>query len=307
MNSATRREFLMRSAAAAAIAGLAATADTQAEQARRMPPLCVFSKHLQFLDYPALARTCREVGLDGVDLTVRPGGHVLPERVASDLPAAVEAIRAEGLDVPMITTRFVSGNDEGVGEILRTAKACGIPYFRIGSHRYDANGPILPQLARYTEEVRGLAEIAEEMDMTAGYHNHSGMHYVGAPLWDLCRMYEAIDSPRVGSNFDVGHAMVEGAYGDWQITARLLAPWVRMVAVKDFVFDGNRPRWMPLGEGIVNVAGFLGIFREHAAFAGPISLHFEYRVPSNDAMIESVAHAVRHMRDKVYPEAGYTG
>lgn len=305
MSTVDRREFLAQSVAAASLAGALTARNAQAREDKRMPPLCVFSKHLQFLDYPNLARTCRALGLDGVDLTVRPGGHVLPERVALDLPAAVEAIRAEGLDVPMITTRFVSGDDDGVREVLQTARECSIPYFRIGSHRYDVSGPILPQLERFTEDVRSLTVIAEALEMTAGYHNHSGMLYVGAPLWDLCRMYEAIDSARLGSNFDVGHAAVEGAFGGWQITARMLAPWVRMVAVKDFVFDGNRPRWRPLGEGIVNIAAFLNIFREHADFSGPVSLHFEYRVPSDDAMIDEIGKAVQYMRNTVYPEAGY--
>lgn len=285
-----------------ALSGIAAAAGDKST----VPPLCVFSKHLQFLDYKELAKVCKELGLDGVDLTVRPGGHVLPEKVKTDLPAAAEAIRAEGLDVSMITTRYVNALDNTIRDVLVTAKEQGIPYFRIGNHSYDAKTPILPQLEKFTEEVRGLAKLAEEIGITAGYHNHSGMNNVGAPLWDLHRMYEAIGSERLGSNFDTGHATVEGAYGNWQITARLLAPWVRMVAVKDFVFEGRQPKWVPMGEGVVETAAILGIFREHAAFNGPISMHFEYKVKNDDAMIEAIGKAVKYMRETVYPEAGYT-
>ena len=177
----------------------------------------------------------------------------------------------------------------------------------MGNHRYDANGPILPQLEKFTEELRGLAKLAEEIGITAGYHNHSGMFNVGAPLWDLHRMYEAIGSERLGSNFDTGHATVEGAYGNWQITARLLAPWVRMMAVKDFEFKGRVPRWVPLGEGVVETAKMLEIFRELADFSGPISMHFEYKVKDDDAMIEEIGKAATYMREKVYPKAGYKG
>ena len=96
----------LTTAAAVTIAGAqrATTGETSGA-----PPLCVFSKHLQFLDYSSLARTCRELGLDGVDLTVRQGGHVHPERVDRELREAVTAMRAEGLEVPMITTTFKSG------------------------------------------------------------------------------------------------------------------------------------------------------------------------------------------------------
>ena len=38
--------------------------------------VCIFSKHLQFLDYDTLGKILAEMGLDGIDLTVRTGGHV---------------------------------------------------------------------------------------------------------------------------------------------------------------------------------------------------------------------------------------
>ena len=44
-------------------------------------------------DYNEMSKVVAEMGFDGVDLTVRPQGHVLPERVEADLPKAVEAIR----------------------------------------------------------------------------------------------------------------------------------------------------------------------------------------------------------------------
>ena len=63
-NPVDRRTFLGSALGAAAAAGAmggasrAAAAETAAK-----PPVCVFSKHLQFLDYPALAKTCREIGV----------------------------------------------------------------------------------------------------------------------------------------------------------------------------------------------------------------------------------------------------
>ena len=99
--------------------------------------------------------------LDGVDLTVRNGGHVLPENVTRDLPAAVEAIRAEGLDVHMITTRYIEASDE-VYTVCAEAARLGIPYVRIGSHQYDEKRPLSDQIQRFTEDLRGLAAAAEK-------------------------------------------------------------------------------------------------------------------------------------------------
>lgn len=52
----------------------------------------IFSKHLQFLNYQDMAEAAAEIGFDGVDLAVRPGGHVVPEKVGNDLPKAVKAL-----------------------------------------------------------------------------------------------------------------------------------------------------------------------------------------------------------------------
>src|SRR5213075_1387893 len=51
--------------------------------------VAIFSKHLQFLKGDALAAGAAEIGFDGIDITVRKGGHVAPERVAQDLPPLV--------------------------------------------------------------------------------------------------------------------------------------------------------------------------------------------------------------------------
>ncbi len=298
-----RRQFLAAAMTAAATSALG-SATARALVQKNGPWVCAFSKHLQFLEYKQLAKTGREIGLDGFDLTVREKGHVEPKTVARDLPAAVEAIRAEGLEVYMITTNLNKGTEPDARPILDAASKLGIRYFRIGGLQYDIDGPILPQLDTFTEGLRRLAKLAEEFNMTAGYHNHSGPLNAGGPVWDLYRMLEAIHSPNLGSNFDVAHAKIEGAFGAWQATARLMAPCVKMMAVKDFVWDKDKPKWVPLGEGITPTVAVLKIMRA-AGFQGPISMHFEYKVKSNEAMIEEVRKAALTLRGYV-SEAGYT-
>jgi sugar phosphate isomerase/epimerase len=114
-----------------------ATPITPAEgTAATVPPILVFSKHLQFLDYQEMANKAKEIGFDGIDLTVRPGGHVLPERVQTDLPKAVEAINKAGLRPMMMTTAVenASGTDEIV---LKTAAKLGIKYYRMNWYKYS--------------------------------------------------------------------------------------------------------------------------------------------------------------------------
>src|SRR6185503_6250197 len=96
-----RRDFVI---GGAALPLAAATAPSS------RPTLCFFSKHLQDLSYHQLGKTLHDIGFAGVDLTVRPQGHVLPDRAAEDLPRAFEAIRSHGVEVPMISTGLVSAS-----------------------------------------------------------------------------------------------------------------------------------------------------------------------------------------------------
>ena len=62
----------------------------------------MLSKPLENLSYPELADTVADLGMDGVDLTVRSPGHVLPERVKNESAQGVA-----GHTQPWIGNRLV--------------------------------------------------------------------------------------------------------------------------------------------------------------------------------------------------------
>src|SRR5687768_1147671 len=98
--SLRRREFIQLLSAASLSLPLSSFMNGRKQAIK----IAVFSKPLQWLDYRQLAQTAAQTGFNGLDLTVRPGGHVLPEKVAQDLPRAVEEARKAGLEVTMLTT-----------------------------------------------------------------------------------------------------------------------------------------------------------------------------------------------------------
>ena len=102
----TRREPFLYSAAAAPLAGCF-------RRPQPKPVLCIFSKHMAQFNYDELGKNAKQIGFDGVDLTVRAKGHVLPERAAEDLPRAVDAIRVQALSLPMITTDILNAARPG--------------------------------------------------------------------------------------------------------------------------------------------------------------------------------------------------
>ena len=102
----SRRTLLLGAAMSGALHALALNAEEVATE-KPIPEklkICVFSKHFQWTDVKKASGIAKDIGFDGIDLTVRAGGRVLPERVESDLPTAVETVRRAGLEVPMITT-----------------------------------------------------------------------------------------------------------------------------------------------------------------------------------------------------------
>src|SRR5690348_4871884 len=85
-SATSRRDLLVRTAGAmAGIAASANAADKPTTMTDRLK-ISVFSKHFQWTGWDEAARLAADIGFDGLDLTVRDGGHVLPERVEQDLP-----------------------------------------------------------------------------------------------------------------------------------------------------------------------------------------------------------------------------
>lgn len=281
--SVTRRAFVQGAVAAglapvmrpaAAAAQVATGAITLAGPAS---PLLFFSKHLAELSWADLGPAVREMGFDGVDLTVRPGGHVLPARVTEDLPKAVAAIRDGGSRVTMVTTGLTSPDDPAARPTMAAARGVDVRLLKAGYYRY-AFVDVRKELAAATAQFRALVAMAGTAGVVFAYHNHSG--YIGAPVWDALEMIAGLPATATGLYFDVRHATVEGGEAGWRVATQMAAPHLRMLAAKDFYWDKGRDgRWRvvdcPIGDGMVDWKTFATELKR-AGFTGPISLHVEY-------------------------------
>jgi len=242
--------------------------------------LCLFSKPVPKLTWPELAASAKRAGFGGIDLTVRSGGHVMPERAAEDLPKAVAAIRAEGLEVPMLTTELVRGDDPTAAPILSTAAKLSIPFIKPGYYHYKFVD-VRKELAEAGNQFRGLVKVAEKYGVQVGFHNHAG--YIGGQTWDIAPVIDTLDPKWAGYYYDLENAAEEGGAQGWRIAANLVMPRMKMMAVKDFYWkktetEGWRETTCPLGEGMCKYKDFLRMAAV-GGFHGPISLHIEYQIP----------------------------
>lgn len=281
----SRREFLQVSSASAITGAVAlAAGNAGAAPAPARGPfrgtLCLFSKPVPQLNWRELAQSTKRAGFGGIDLTVRRAGHVLPERVAVDLPKAVAAIRGEGLEVPMITTELLEADDPTAEPIMSTASKLSIPYVKPGYYRYKFIN-VVKELEEAGQKFRGLVALAGKHGMQVGYHNHRG--YIGAPVWDMARVIDPLDPRSSGFYFDLGHATAEGGVSCWKISANLVMPRLKMVAAKDFVWKKTGPHeWKnetcAMGQGMCHWREFMHTLAQ-SNFHGPISYQHEYTIP----------------------------
>jgi sugar phosphate isomerase/epimerase len=289
----TRRDFIKSASIFAAASALPRKQESNGFKG----PICFFSKHLPGMDWTRLARAVKKLGFDGIDLTVRAGGHVLPERAAEDLPKAVSAIRAAGLSVPMITTNLLSSSDPTAKPILATAGKLGIPYFKPGYYKY-AFVDVRSELQKAMSDFRSLTELSKVHGVQCGFHNHEG--YIGAQIWDVAQTIDSLDRNWVGYYFDIRHAVAEGGGAGWKIALNLAAPRIKMIAVKDSYWQKTGRGWRqincPLGEGMVDWQAYFKTLRQ-TDFHGPVSLHLEYDIPGATAAAQEETTLAAAQRD----------
>ena len=237
----------------------------------------LFTKPLDKYGPDFMMDTIKMAGIDGLDLTVRPKGCVLPKKVESDLPRIVQKAKDKGLDIDMMVTNINSIDTPYCERILTVAKQMGIKHYRMGYYRYKKNDHPKTLIKKVKYELEKLAELNKTIGIQGGYQNHTG-NYFGAPIWDLLSVLKDIPNEWLSSQYDIRHGVCEG-YKSWWVALEMLAPKIGSLAVKDFtweIVDGRaKVKNVPLGKGIIDFDLFCQHLRTKGIVA-PITIHAEY-------------------------------
>ena len=237
----------------------------------------LFSKHLQFLDYNDMSAAAVEMGFDGLDLTVRRKGHVLPENVIQDLPKAVRAMKKHGLQPKMMSTNVWDINDPVQKQVLETASTLGFTHYRTDWLKYPEDKLISESQALFAKQAIALEKVNKKLGLIGGYPNHAGKH-VGAPVWDLLPILEATKGQHIGSQYDIRHAVVEGGLS-WELALKRIQPYINSIVLKDFKWGIVNGKWhpisVPMGEGMVDFKRYFSLLKKYKINV-PVSLHVEY-------------------------------
>ena len=269
-----RRQFLHRTAAAAVAAtALPAALAAPAFEKTGSWKFCAFEKPLTFLSFDELTDLMAELGFDGIEAAVRPGGHVLPERVEEDLPKFVEALKKRGLEITILTSGINSVAQPHTEKVLRTAAKLGIQRYRMLWWKYDTKRAIWPQVEALRPVLKDLVALNREVGMSGLYQNHAGAEMVGASLWDIWELIKDYPPKDIGLAYDIRHSQVEANLA-WTTQFHLVKSHIAALCVKDFDWANGKLITVPLGEGRVDKKVF-GLIKE-MKFAGPMSVHVEY-------------------------------
>ena len=245
--------------------------------------LMMFAKSLQEYPIAKAGQTLKDLGIPGMDFTVRSNGYIEREEVAEKLPAAVETLAQIGIEVPMLTTDITSADEDYVEDVFAAAADCGVQWMKLGYWHYQGFGTLEQSIYEVKSRVIDLEALARQYGVWVGLHIHSGDYMTanGAVVREILR---GRNPQYVGAYIDPGHMVVEGACSVWKQCLDLLAPWIKLVAVKDmkFVYNptGDDPKsydrkLVPLSEGMVPWSEVLELLSQ-IGFDGGISMHSEY-------------------------------
>lgn len=236
-----------------------------------------------------MAEFAAECGFDGVDLTVRPGGHVEPSFVTRDLPLAVKAVDRTGKKVRMITTAIRETGEPHTKSILETAGKHQIEFYRLGWYDYVPSLGIDENLKQVSQKLTSLAEMNRQNKIKGAYQNHAGMS-VGAPVWDIARILHDLNSPWMGCQYDVRHGILEGGTS-WPLGFEYVKPHINSLDIKDFVWTKKDDKWeaenVPLGKGMVDFQQYFSLIRSLPETI-PMCLHVEYPIGGAEHGAKSV-------------------
>ena len=278
-NNNSRRSFLKKSILASTLfplihGNLFSMVHTTTESPLKIH---IFSKHLQFLNYQDMVEAAAEIGFDGIDLTVRPNGHVLPGRVENDLPKVVEAMRKVGFAPLMMTTAVEDAGDITDKKVLSLAAKLGIQFYRMNWFSYPDRKSMPASMKHFQQKVKELSLLNKELGLTGCYQNHSG-NLAGSSLWELWELLKEADKQYMGIQYDIRHAVVEGGLS-WQNGLRLVQSQIKTLTIKDFHWQKENGKWVvhdtPIGEGMVDFKTYFKLLKQYKINV-PVTLHMEY-------------------------------
>ncbi len=189
-----------------------------------MNPLAVFAKPWKSLPLPQLAAHIKALGFDWIELPVRPGFPVEPDKIERDLPAAVKLLAEHGIRVLNITAD-VPLDDE---RLYSACAEAGIAMNRVMFRQRELDYWTAEAKAR--RKLDAALPFCERYGLQIGVQNHSG-RFVPVNEMGVFQLLKDYDRRHVAAVWDPAHNALEGI--DSEAALDIVAPYLCVVNLKN--------------------------------------------------------------------------
>ncbi len=252
-------------------------------------PLLVFTKPWR-MPLPRLCAHVRSLGFDGVELPVRPGYQVEPER-ARELRAAVEMFREHGLDVASVASILEES-------VIAACAEAGVPILRL-CVAIHANETYPEGERRLRQELESAMPLLERYGVAVGIQNHCGRSVANA--CGLRALIGEYNPAYVCAVWDAAHNALQGE--EPELALDIVWSHLHMVNLKNaFWLRTNGPEaltaeWRPYWtSGAHGLASWPRVLTSliHRGYRGPICLTAEY--DDHEAVDRLIAEDISYVR-----------
>ena len=266
------------------IYGLLYFAPVAARYKGYMMKVAAFTKSFQDWPIEVVCNRFRQIGLDGLDLTVRKGGHIEPEDVEIKLPLAAKAAAEAGSEILFLTTDIMDPTPVAE-KVVATAREIGIDRIKLGYYRCNNLGQLQEAMDEARSRIEAVAAMCKKYSVKPCIHIHSStfMPSHGTMAYLLVKDISPDD---VGVYADMLHMNLEGGLSGWREGLELIAPWLSLVSVKNYQWqeqgrgDDGQLRWkavnVPVADGISPIGAFVSALK-FFNYDGIYSMHSEYK------------------------------
>jgi len=255
----------------------------------------LFTDNLADLKIEAVCAEVKKRGFDGLDLTLRPGGHVRPEQAEMGLSHAHQVAMRTGVQILMASTAVAGTDSPHARAVIESCAHYGVRQIKLGYWRYSGFGTLLKQIDAARKRLESLIKLTTRFGIQPCVHVHSGdiLANGGSILYLILKDF---DPQTVGAYVDPMHMTVEGGLSGWEMGLDLVAPWVSLVGIKNFHWkpvgrdkQGQmqfRTEYVPLADGQAPLPRFMKRLAE-LKYDGTVSLHSEYKGGSSFRKLSS--------------------
>ncbi|CAG7644528.1 sugar phosphate isomerase/epimerase family protein [Paenibacillus allorhizosphaerae] len=264
----------------------------------------LFPKFFQSCSADQLAEIALDCGFDAVDLVVRDGYWVTPERMAEEAAAFVKTMQRHKLNVTFATTGYSPEMLSEDDTPLRVMAENGIASFRMSYFSYQADEDLFAQMEKARIQMQRMAELCEKFRVKAVYQVHHGDRMLIQHTYEALALIKDLPSEYIGIMPDPGNQFHEGS-DNWNKAIAGLGSYAAAVGVKDGTFrfrpeDAALPNkgwskvWTPCQEGVTNWHVIAKALRK-AGFQGVFNFQPFYHSGSLDLLIPALKEEVRYI------------